>query len=171
MASSRGNPDPGDIFRSIAVLGIIVLALYGLGQFFTSTPDQVTASVDWKPAAESAQRSADYTVLAPDELPDGWHATSARYDPTTGRWKLGILDGDEEYLGIDQSTDSVKAVLKRLADGSEPAGSAKVGDRVWSVNTGPDDRITYVNDDGGITSAVTGTVEQDELEAYIDSLG
>ncbi len=141
MASSRGNPDPGDIFRSIAVLGIIVLALYGLGQFFTSTPDQVTASVDWKPAAESAQRSADYTVLAPDELPDGWHATSERYDPTTGRW------------------------------GSEPAGSAKVGDRVWSVNTGPDDRITYVNDDGGITSAVTGTVEQDELEAYIDSLG
>lgn len=171
MASSRGNPDPGDIFRSIAVLGLIVLALYGIGRFFTSEPEQVTASVDWKPAAESAQKAADYAVLAPDELPDGWHATSARYDPATGRWKLGILDGDDKYLGIDQSTESAKTVLKRLADGSEPAGSAKVGDRVWSVNAGPGDRITYVNDDDGVTSAVTGTVEQAELESYIATLG
>lgn len=170
MASARGNPDPGDIFRSIAVLGIIVLALYGLGQFFTSEPDQVTASVDWKPAAESARTSADYTVLAPDELPDGWRATSARYDPATGRWKLGILDDDDEYLGVEQSTDSMKSVLKRLADGSEPAGSAKVGDRVWSVHAGPGDRITYLAEIDGVTSAVTGTVEQADLEDYIVTL-
>lgn len=170
VASSRGNPDLGDVVRSVLVLGLIVLALYGIGQFFTSTPDEPTRSVEWKPAVESARRTADYPVLAPDALPDGWRATSARYVPKTERWTLGLLDRDEEYLGIEQSRSSVKTVLERVASGSEPAGSASVLSRVWSVHAGPGDRITYASRVDGVTTVVTGTVEQAELERYIGSL-
>lgn len=170
VAGSRGNPDLGDILRSVVVLGLVVLALYGFGQFFTSTPDEPTRSVEWKPAVESARRSADYPVLAPDALPKGWRATSARFEPSTGRWTLGVLDDEDEYLGIEQSTASVKSVLARLADGSTAAGSAQVLDRVWAVNAGPDDRITYTSRVDGVTTAITGTVEQADLEAYLSSL-
>lgn len=170
MASSRGNPDLDDIVRSMVVLGLIVLALYGVGQFFTRTPEQPTRSVDWQPAVESARRSADYPVLAPPSLPDGWRATSARYVPSSGTWTLGVLTDDEEYLGVEQSTASVTSIVDRVADGGEAAGSAQVADRVWSVTAGPDDRITYASRVDGVTTVVTGTTEQRDLEAYIGTL-
>ena len=39
--SSRGNPSMGDIFRSIAVLGGIILTLFVVGRIVTITPDQL----------------------------------------------------------------------------------------------------------------------------------
>lgn len=147
-----------------------MLGLYFIGQFFTSEPDEVTSSVDWEPAAQSARGAAKYEVLAPEKLEDGWRATLARYDPTTERWRLGLLDKDDEYLGLEQSKESATTLLERIADGSEPLGSAKVLDRVWSVYVGPGDRITYVHEADDVNTVITGTVEQPELESYISSL-
>ena len=160
----------GDVLRSVVVLVVAVVALYGIGQFFYSGPDQPVRSVDWKPAAESAARNADYPVLAPKSLPEGWNATSARYTPETGRWVLGVLTKNEDYLGVEQTTSSVRSVLERVAEGSEPAGSAQVRDRVWAINAGPGDRITYSSRVDGITTVITGTVDQPALEDYIESL-
>ena len=170
MASSRGNPDMGDVLRSVAVLVVAVLALFGIGQFLSSTPDQPARSVDWKPAAQSASRGADYPIMAPASLPAGWRATSARYTRETSRWVLGVLTDKDDYLGIEQTTESVRSVLDRVAEGSEPAGSAKVRDRVWAVNAGPNDKITYSSRVDGISTVITGTVDQSDLEAYIASL-
>ncbi|HWV27107.1 MAG TPA: DUF4245 domain-containing protein [Aeromicrobium sp.] len=170
MASSRGNPDLGDIVRSVAVLGILVLALYGVGQLLTSEPENVTRPVDWAPVATDAREMADYQVLAPDELPEGWVATSARFDPSTQRWRLFILGPDDRFIGLEQSSESEQTLLDSVAEDSEPLGSAKVLDRVWSVHVGPAERITYLTSSEDITTMVTGTVDQGELETYIDSL-
>lgn len=166
---SRTTLDFGLMVRSVLALGLLVVAFWGVGQFFTDEPDVAAREVDYVPIVESARRQADFPVLAPPSLPDGWKATSARLE-SDGRWTLSVLDSDEEYLGIDQSANGVASVVERLAEGSEPAGSAPVAGRVWQVHAGPGDRITYVVREDDITTAVTGTTSQADLENYIESL-
>lgn len=164
----------GDILRSVVVIGVIVVGLYGFGKLFTQTPDQPVSSVDYQQVVDDVRSSSDVEILAPPSLPEGWRATSARYEPgadgAVGTWNLGVLTDDEEYLGVEQSSLSVERAVDRWAEDSEEAGSADVAGQVWSVRAGPDDRTTYVTREGDRTTLVTGTVTPDRLEAYISSL-
>jgi hypothetical protein len=164
----------GDIVRSVVVIGVILLGLWGFGKLFTTTPEQTVSSVDYQQVVDDVRSSSDVEILAPPSLPDGWRATSARYEPgsdgTTGTWNLGVLTDDDEYLGLEQSSSSVRRAVDRWAEGGQDAGSAQVAGRVWSVVAGPDDRTTYVTREDDRTTLVTGTVEPDQLESYISSL-
>ncbi len=174
MASSRGNPDMGDIVRSVVVIGVILLGLWGFGKLFTQTPEQPVSSVDYQQVVDDVRSSSDVEILAPPSLPEGWRATSARYEPgaggTVGTWNLGVLTDDDQYLGVEQSSLSVERAFDRWAEDGQDAGSADVAGQVWSVRVGPDDRTTYVTREDGRTTLVTGTVAPDRLEAYISSL-
>lgn len=170
MASSRGNPALGDILRSVLVMGLIILALWGFGQFFTRTPDQPTRSIDYAKTVRDVRAAADYPVLAPPSLPDGWRATSARYNRGNQGWHLGVLSDDDEYVGLEQSKDTVKESLDDFAPGGEGAGSAQVAGTVWQVSVSEDDRLTYVSEKDGVTTLVTTSGDQALLEAYVESL-
>ncbi|MGJ9421188.1 DUF4245 domain-containing protein [Aeromicrobium sp. CF3.5] len=174
MASSRGNPDIGDILRSVAVIGVIVLGLFGIGKFFTVTPEDPVSAVDYETTLQQVRTTTDIDVLAPATLPDGWRATSARFEPGSGdrdgSWHLGVITADDEYLGLEQSSLSVQRAAERWAEDSEEAGSAQVAGQVWSVRAGPRDRTTYVASEGDRTTLVTGTVPPEEIETYISSL-
>lgn len=174
MASSRGNPDIGDIVRSVAVIGVIVLALFGFGKFFTERPEDPVSAIDYQKTLQQVRTTTDIDVLAPATLPDGWRANAARFEPGSGgnegSWHLGVITDDDEYLGLEQSPLSVNRSVDRWAEGSVEAGSAQVAGQVWSVRAGPRDRTTYVTRDGDRTTLVTGTVPPDEIEAYISSL-
>lgn len=173
MASSRGNPDLGDIVRSIVVIGVIILALFGFGKLFTSTPEQTVSTVDYQQVVQQARTATDVPLLAPKSLPAGWRATSARFDSgpdDVGTWHLGVLTDDDEYVGVEQTPLSIDRAVDRWASGSEESGSAQVAGQVWSVRAGPDDRITYVLREGDSTTLINGTVSQAQLEDYISSL-
>lgn len=174
MASSRGNPDIGDILRSVAAIGVILLALFGFGKLFTQTPEDPVSAIDYQQTLQQVRTTTDIDVLAPPALPEGWRATSARFEPGSpgedGSWHLGVITDDDEYLGVEQSQLSVRNAVERWAAGSEEAGSAQVAGQVWSVRAGPRDRTTYVVREGDRTTLVTGTVPPDELESYISSL-
>ncbi len=174
MASSRGNPDIGDILRSMFVIGLIILGLFAFGKLFTTTPEETVSTVDYEQVLVQAQAGTSLPLLAPTTLPDGWRATSARFDPgvdgSGGTWHLGVLTDDEEYVGIEQTPLSIERALDRWAEGSEEAGSAQVAGEVWSVWAGPGDEIAYVMREGERTTLVNGTVTQDVLEDYIASL-
>lgn len=174
MASSRGNPDIGDIFRSVVVIGVILLVLFGIGRFFTDNPEDPVSSVDYERTLQQIRTTTDIDVLAPESLPEGWRATSARFEPgatdADGTWHLGVITDDDEYLGLEQSSLSVKRAAERWAADSEEAGSAQVAGQVWSVRAGPRDRTTYVVRNGDRTTLVTGTVPPEEIEDYISSL-
>ncbi len=174
MASSRGNPDIGDIVRSVAVIGVILLGLWGIGRFFTQTPENPVSAVDYQTTLQQVRSTTDIPVLAPATLPEGWRATSARFEPGSadddGAWHLGVITDDEEYLGLEQSSLSVERAAERWAEDSEEAGSAQVAGQVWAVRAGPLDRTTYVTREGDRTTLVTGTGTPEEIESYITSL-
>jgi hypothetical protein len=166
--NSRGNPSMGDIARSVAVLGAIILALFGLGRLLTVTPDEPTRSVDYLTAVESSRTVAEFDVLAPAALPDGWRATSVRFEQDS--WHLGVVTADDDYVGLEQVESDPERAVERFANGSRSYGDTVVGGVTWSLHTGPRDNLTYVRRDGDMTIVVTGTAPRHVMESYISSL-
>lgn len=168
--SSRGNPSLGDMLRSIVVLGAIVLALFVIGLLFTSEPDEPVKPVDYATAATNVRKTVDYPVLAPDKLPKGWRATSARYTPGNSHaWHLGVLTSDDEYLGLEQATVSKTRLVEKFADRSKPAGSTTIAGDTWHVRRYGGDRVVLRETDD-VTTLVIGSVGQQKLENYVSSL-
>lgn len=165
--STRGNPAMGDILRSVAVLGLIVLAIYGFGRIFTQEPETPTRSVDYATIVDQVRPVADFEVLAPAELPEGWRANKANLD--IEGWHLGIVTDDDEYIGLDQAKLRVERAVERFADGSKADGSVDIDGQEWAVRTGPRDRTTYVRRNGDATTVVIGSASRPVIERYISS--
>ena len=166
--SSRGNPPMGDIVRSVAVLGMMVIALWVFGRFFTATPDSPVKAIDYVSVVDSARPAADFALLAPARLPEGWKATSARF--TERSWHLGVLTDDEEYIGLEQTKTGMARTVDRFAGGSTSAGSTRIGGQTWRVRTGPDGDTVFVRREAGLTSLVRGTAPRAVVDAYVSSL-
>jgi hypothetical protein len=166
--SSRGNPAMGDVLRTVAVLGVIVLGLWGIGLFFTVTPETPVETVDYAEAVESARPVAEFPLLAPESLPDGWRATSARFEPSS--WHLGVLTDDDEYIGLEQVTSGAAAAVSRFAEGSEAAGDVEIDGETWQRRTGPKGRTTLVREADGVTTLINASAPFEEVERYVSSL-
>jgi len=171
--NSRGNPSLGDILRSIAVLGAIILTLFVVGRLVTITPDQPTRAVDYREAVESSRTVADFDLYAPRSLPKGWRATSVRFEDNA--WHLGVVTDEDDYVGLEQVPDSTKRAIEQFGKGSRAFGETVIGGETWSLRTGPRDDLTYVRRDhagseGDMTIVVTGTAPRPVMERYISSL-
>jgi hypothetical protein len=167
--STRGNPAMGDIVRSVFVIGLVLLGLYGVGQLFTSGSDKAEVkTVDYAAVVGQARPAATFPLLAPTELPPGWRATSARFQ--TNGWHLGVLTDDDDYVGLEQIRSSVDRAVDRFAEGSRAAGTADVDGVTWTVRKGPDGRWTYVRDEDGLTTLLNTSASRAVLERYLSSL-
>lgn len=166
--SSRGNPAIGDIIRSMIVIAVIILGLYGLGQLFTSKPETTVDPIDYATVVAQARPAASFALAAPTSLPEGWRATSARYE--TNGWHLGVLTDEDDYMGLEQLRASVDRAVDRFAEDSKSAGTAEVAGQTWTVRTGPKGRLTYVRSEGGFTTLLNTTASRAVLEDYIESL-
>lgn len=166
--STRGNPAMGDIVRSMAVIAVIVLGLWGFGKLFTSDAGDPVKPVDWQTIVGQARPAADFALAAPTSLPAGWRATSARFEPSS--WHLGVLTDDDEYIGLEQLKVSVDRAVDRFAEGSKPASAADIDGQSWTVRKGPQNRLTYVRREAGLTTLVNGTAPRAVIERYVASL-
>lgn len=160
----------GDILRSMVVITLIILALWGFGKLFTSDSEEpVVKSIDFAQVVSQARLAAKFDLLAPSTLPAGWRATSARFDAQSS-WHLGVLTADDEYLGIEQLKVSADRAVDRFAEGSKSAGTAEVDGVTWTVRKGPKKYWTYVREADGMAILINGTTSRAELEDYISSL-
>ncbi|MEO6604229.1 MAG: DUF4245 domain-containing protein [Aeromicrobium sp.] len=165
---SRGNPSMGDVVRSVAVLGALILVLWGFGQLFTNTPDKAVEPIDYVKTVANARPAAEFELVAPSTLPKGWVATSARFTPTS--WHLGVVTDNEKYVGLEQAKISAKQLVAKYAKDSKPAGTVTIDGEVWGLRKGPEGDVTYVRNAGGVTTLVTGETKRAEVEAYVASL-
>lgn len=166
--STRGNPAVGDIVRSMVVIAVIILGLYGFGQLFTSTPENKVKAIDYVSVVEQARPAATFPLVAPESLPDGWRATSARFQ--TAGWHLGVLTDDDDYVGLEQLKASPDRAIDRFAEGSRSDGTADVAGQTWDVRTGPDDRVIYLRNENGLTTLINSSASRSVVEDYIVSL-
>ncbi|WP_159085895.1 DUF4245 domain-containing protein [Aeromicrobium chenweiae] len=168
-ASSRGNPSMGDVLRSVAVIGLIVLVVWAFGRiFFTNDVEKTIEPIDYAKVVEQARPAASFELLAPTSLPKGWEARSARFDPQA--WHLGVFTDSGDYIGLEQIKTSVDRAVDRFAEGSKPAGTAEVDGRTWKVRSGPKGRWIYVRGDDGVTTLINSSASRKTVESYISSL-
>lgn len=171
-ASSRGNPSAGDIVRSVVVLAVVILLVVWVAGWFRGDPVAEPEPVDYVAAAEGAAETATYGVLVPPELPDGWRATRATWDPTGQQWRLGLLTGDDAYVGVEQSaTATEEDLLETYAPEATSAGEVEVAGASWRVFTeAAADRTTLSRSADGVSVLVTGSVSPDDVEEFAAGL-
>lgn len=170
MADNR-NASLGDMLRSIFVIGLIILALAGLGVWFQVRPESRVEAVDYATAAKAAQGVSGFEIYTPSSLPKGWKATTVNYAAgAKGAWHLGVITADEKYIGLEQTGAGRLRALDDFSPDTKPKGMTTVGGFEWQVRQSPKGETTLVREADGITVIVTGTAKRSVIEDYAASL-
>ena len=169
---SQTRKTAGDMVRSLAVVMVLVgiLVVFNVAE----QPDPVVRDIDYTGAVDLARQQAPYDVLAPDPLPDGWRATSARTRPDGDgvTWHLGLVTARESYAGLEQSdTSDRRGFVDRFTSGATAAGTVDLGGRTWRrLEGGEPERRGLVRTDDGVVTVVAGGARWEELEQLAASL-
>lgn len=126
----------GALLVSLAVIAVFV-GLRAISRDNTATP---VATFPYGPLLKQARADKRLLAPAPDPMPDGWRATSARYVPgSNASWHLGILTAQGKYVGIEESRSPVSdKVSQFLGDAATKGNVTRVGKRRWRAWTLPD---------------------------------
>lgn len=169
-AVERANRlNTANMLRSMLPLVLICLVIV----WWTSlrqSGDVGVRTVDPSSTVQLAAARADYPLVVPTGLGDGYLVTSARTDagdagdgdPVT--LQIGYLTPAEGYAGFivsdDLGADPVRAVL----DGAQERGTVDVRGQSWTRSTTQKDETALSREADGIIVVVTGSASDEELE-------
>lgn len=98
------------------VLVVGVLVFVGLRAVTRNNDAVPVEAVDYLEAVSAAQ-GAGVDVLYPPTLPKGWTATSIDYQGgTRTAWGIGMLTGDETFVGVRQEDADLGSLLDTYVD-------------------------------------------------------
>lgn len=151
---------------------LVVLAVFvALRALVRDEPEVPVRTVNYEQTVEYARTQVDFPLLAPDELPPGWRATSADFVPSPGRWNLGLLTDEDRYVGLAQARRSVENMVEAYVDpDARPGAAVEIGDGTWRAWTdeGGDTALTRELD--GVTVLVVSPAGLDVLTEFVASL-
>jgi hypothetical protein len=161
----------GDPLRTTVVILAIMAVLGGAQQLLSSPPGDPVRPVDYSQALDAARDVAPFDVLAPDELPEGWRATTVRYVPgDEPSWHLGILTDEDLYVGLEQSVGTPEDLVEQHAAGSRPEGEVELDGSAWQLRREGDETTLVRDEKGPAATLVTGDAPQDDVEQLAASL-
>jgi hypothetical protein len=172
MARKRGTETIGDMVRSMAVVLIPVALIAGFVGLLRPSSETVR-DVDWQPVLESARGAADYGLLGPQEVPEGWTATRVAYETgassSDGVWRMSFVTDDETYVGLVQRAGEETGVVRREVPDLESDGTVTVNGQSWNryIEPGesePDRALVQQRDDSVVV--VIGSGDYSELEEF-----
>ena len=157
-----------NMVRSLLPLVVICVALVAWASFRQSPVDP-SVEVDPGSAVRVSAERADYEVLAPSGLPDGYRPTSARTtaggagegEPVT--LEIGFLTPAEEFAGFVISDDPEAAPLRVVLDGAEEQGQLSIGGESGTRATTTPAEGALTPEAGQATVLVSGSAGGDEL--------
>lgn len=169
--NARMRQTVGDMARSMAVVLAVVVVIMLLA--WRPDPEPLKL-VDSAPVIALAAAQAQFTVRAPTGLPDGWRATSARWEKTAQSsdepvLHLGYVTPSDQYAQVSQSTARSAAYLDEQTAGGVPSGTMSIGGGEWE-KLATHARRSLVQADGKALTVVSGSAEWDELVALAASL-
>ncbi len=172
MARKRGSETIGDMARSMAVVLIPVAFIAGLVGLLRPSSETVR-DVDWQPALESARTAADYALVGPQTVPDGWTATRVSYETGAssgdGVWRMNFVTADDAYVGLVQRAGDQELVVRQELADVEPDGTSTVRGETWiryleQDAADPDRALVAQRDDSVIL--LLGSGGYSELEEF-----
>lgn len=139
----------------VVAMLVLLIPVIGITVLFTRTPEPVVTDVAYAPIAQRAAVEADYPLLAPAQLADGWVCTKAEWLPagTSGRadpvigdtWSMAFLNPDRMYVGLDQRVEAPEDFIASRTQDGVPDGASTVAGETW---------VRYVSGDGGTHALV-----------------
>lgn len=168
----RPNPSALDLVRALAPLVVLILVVVWLSS--PSDPDPVL-EIDPAGQLSYAATLADFDVLAAAGLADGWRATSARVDPAVDGGpvvvRVGYLTPAGEFAEVAQGSVPTETLLTDvLGDGYAEGDAVSIDGDQWRQSEAADGEQAFVRDAAGSTVVVTGSADDDELRALVESL-
>jgi hypothetical protein len=141
-----------------------VLAVWLGGQLGTDAEAEPD-TVDYLSVAATVDEAAGYPLAVPRSLPDGWRATSARWEVADSRWHIGVLTDDQDYVGIEQaSAGELPDLLEDHAADLESQGTVQVDGASWQRYVGGSDGETGLGLDSARSAILlVGTVDEAQL--------
>ncbi|MGY1637945.1 DUF4245 domain-containing protein [Geodermatophilus sp. SYSU D00742] len=157
-----------NMIRSLAPLVVICLVLVGWATFRQGEVDPVR-EVDPSGTVQLAAARADYALVVPSGLPDGYRVTSARTDaggadpgdPVT--LEVGYLTPSHEYAGFVVSDDARADAVTGVLDDADEEGTVELDGQRWTRSTTARGETALWREDAGVTVLVTGSATADEL--------
>jgi uncharacterized protein DUF4245 len=176
---SRYDRSFGGLLAAMIVTVLFVAAYVGFRAITRDQPD-VQQKVDYLSCVAYLQE-ADVTVVYPAQLPPGWTATSIHFERgTPPKWRVGMLTGDDEFVGVVEEKADVDGLLHDNVDASPiPGADASpvntLGAATWQTwsDSGGDHAFSTVLDTGplaGQTLLVYGSAPVADLETVLAAL-
>jgi hypothetical protein len=157
---------------AMIVLVLVVALFVAFRAINRDQPEVEVDAVDYTRPAEFAREQARFPVLAPAELPEGWRATSVRFD--NGRdqaWHVGFLTEADQYVGLEQADESARDLVGQHVDADATEGDPVTVDgdewESWS-DEGGDTALVRETDE--VTTLVVGTVDEKTLVEFVHTL-
>jgi hypothetical protein len=136
--------------------------------------DGATAPIDYRESLAGARARAPYHVLAPQNLPAGWVATRAAYDPDAdgvATWHLGFVTPTGRFAGVAQRSGSSKSFEVQQSNRGAPDGEMTLDGEPWRrLYRRTRDIHSLVRVSDGVTTVVSGNTTYDELAVLVRSL-
>lgn len=168
---------PGSFLGMMVAVGIvvvIVLVVFGLNNKPASFDPK---PVDFTSSLEVAKHAGVIDAQAPKPVPEGWVATSAKYElvsthPTKqAQWTMGFVTPEGEFVGIRQGNGDSTKFIREMTVNGEPEGKQLVDGQEWVRYTSADtDNRSLVYVGPKQTTVVTGTVTWEQLGEVAASL-
>lgn len=178
-ASANRGPTRGvrqavlDMVRSLGLVMIFVALVFFIGRPSGSNEQRVRIA-DYGDAVRSARTVAAYQVIAPEGLPAGWRATSARVIPAGARGSAGLHIGfvtpTERYAALEESDGPSEDVILRVLGRPAELNGVSIGGQTWRQFRAEDGGVSLVRTYGPATVIVTGTARLDEASTLAGSL-
>ena len=170
--AGRYQRSAGGMVGAMVVLVALVVGWVGIRALTSGSPES-EPTVDYAQVVPEVRKAARLAVVAPPSLPPGWRATSTRFtDGTREHWHLGVLTDQDQYVGLEQSADPVRSMVRTYVDEAASAGKpVRVRGRTWSTYTDSGGDLALVRRDGGTTTLVVGhEVPRSALVGYVADL-
>jgi hypothetical protein len=160
-----------DMVRSMAVVLVVVFVIVLLA--WRPEPEAVKV-VETAPTVALAAREAEFPVVTPTGLAEGWRPTSVRWEPTEESESepvlhIGYVTPADQYAQVSVApVVSERFLGEQTADGAA-TGTQAVADATWQ-RWEAGDRRSLVLVDGAVATVVSGSADWAELIILAESL-
>ena len=168
----RGRETAGDMLRSLAVVMVLVVALW----FFAQPPDSDEAAIRVvDPTAElDAFGAAVPAAPTLGPLPEGWLPTSSRLGRSPDSLNVGHVTPSVQYAEFAATTAPRADALAELVGSASAAGTVEVEGQTWERYDEADGSTSLVRSFGPVTVVVgtlRATASDEELLLLAGAVG
>lgn len=164
----------GGLIGSMLVILVGVAAFVLFRELTREVPDAQAEPIEWRPAVMYAAETGT-PVVHPRDLDPDWVVTSAEFRAGESvLWGMGMLTGDEEFVGLRQEDEDVRTLLDTYVDENaeeqEPVRLDSELDGEWRTFTDAGGDTAYVLERESDVVMVYGSASAEVLDGFVAQL-